>query len=136
MSSLQVSLRTFWTFMTLLCIKATWSECRDSCPRCMTTGEKDPQTFGFVFNMLLQIKCYFILRSLYLCSFHVLGSAGVSLQQDFYTIERLSEEIAGSAFSSLDHVPDHRLRPMIHILALVLFQNPILSLLFILLELR
>ncbi|KAF3842061.1 hypothetical protein F7725_024012 [Dissostichus mawsoni] len=36
--------------------------------------------------------------------FHVLGSAGVSLQQDFYTIERLSEEIAGSAFSSLDHL--------------------------------
>uniref|UniRef100_A0A7N6B9U9 Importin N-terminal domain-containing protein n=1 Tax=Anabas testudineus TaxID=64144 RepID=A0A7N6B9U9_ANATE len=40
----------------------------------------------------------------------------MSLQQEFYTIERLAEEIAGSVFVSLDHVPDHRLRPMIHIL--------------------
>uniref|UniRef100_A0A7N6BN93 Exportin-5 n=1 Tax=Anabas testudineus TaxID=64144 RepID=A0A7N6BN93_ANATE len=48
--------------------------------------------------------------------FHVLGNAGMSLQQEFYTIERLAEEIAGSVFVSLDHVPDHRLRPMIHIL--------------------
>ncbi|XP_034008440.1 exportin-5 [Trematomus bernacchii] len=55
------------------------------------------------------------LSTLYDNCFHVLGSAGVSLQQDFYTIERLSEEIAGSAFSSLDHVPDHRLRPMIRV---------------------
>lgn len=54
--------------------------------------------------------------ALYLCSFHVLGNAGMSLQQEFYTIERLAEEIAGSVFGSLDHVPDHRLRPMIHIL--------------------
>uniref|UniRef100_A0A8C4DAK7 Importin N-terminal domain-containing protein n=1 Tax=Dicentrarchus labrax TaxID=13489 RepID=A0A8C4DAK7_DICLA len=39
--------------------------------------------------------------------FHVLGNAGLSLQQEFYTIEKLAEEIAGSAFVSLDHVPDH-----------------------------
>uniref|UniRef100_A0A672G2Y2 Exportin-5 n=1 Tax=Salarias fasciatus TaxID=181472 RepID=A0A672G2Y2_SALFA len=45
----------------------------------------------------------------FLCSFQVLGNAGVSLQQEFYTIERLAEEIAGAAFVSLDHVPDHRL---------------------------
>uniref|UniRef100_A0A4W6DUU7 Exportin 5 n=1 Tax=Lates calcarifer TaxID=8187 RepID=A0A4W6DUU7_LATCA len=54
--------------------------------------------------------------TLYDNCFHVLGNAGLSLQQEFYTIERLAEEIAGSAFVSLDHVPDHRLRPMIHIL--------------------
>ncbi|XP_041803307.1 exportin-5 [Chelmon rostratus] len=53
--------------------------------------------------------------TLYDNCFHVLGNAGVSLQQDFYTIERLAEEIAASAFVSLDHVPDHRLRPMIRV---------------------
>ncbi|XP_062286066.1 exportin-5 [Scomber scombrus] len=47
--------------------------------------------------------------------FHVLGNAGLSLQQEFYTIERLAEEIAASALASLDHVPDHRLRPMIRV---------------------
>uniref|UniRef100_A0A8C2ZJJ6 Exportin 5 n=1 Tax=Cyclopterus lumpus TaxID=8103 RepID=A0A8C2ZJJ6_CYCLU len=54
--------------------------------------------------------------TLYDNCFHVLGNAGLALQQEFYTIESLSEEIAGSAFLSLDNVPDHRLRPMIHIL--------------------
>ncbi|KAL7383977.1 hypothetical protein ABVT39_021708 [Epinephelus coioides] len=58
--------------------------------------------------------------TLYDNCFHVLGNAGLSLQQEFYTIERLAEEITGSAFVSLDHVPDHRLRPMIHILLLLL----------------
>uniref|UniRef100_A0A671YKB7 Exportin 5 n=1 Tax=Sparus aurata TaxID=8175 RepID=A0A671YKB7_SPAAU len=54
--------------------------------------------------------------TLYDNCFHVLGSAGQSLQQEFYTISGLAEEINRSAFFSLDHVPDHRLRPMIHIL--------------------
>uniref|UniRef100_G3NZC5 Exportin-5 n=1 Tax=Gasterosteus aculeatus aculeatus TaxID=481459 RepID=G3NZC5_GASAC len=36
------------------------------------------------------------LSTLYDNCFHVLGSAGVSLQQEFFSIERLSEEIAGS----------------------------------------
>lgn len=67
-------------------------------------------------HMLLQITFNLLFCSLYLCSFQVLGNAGLSLQQEFYTIESLPEEIAGSAFVSLDHVPDHRLRPMIHIL--------------------
>ncbi|XP_042358409.1 exportin-5 [Plectropomus leopardus] len=53
--------------------------------------------------------------TLYDNCFHVLGNAGLSLQQEFYTIERLAEEIASSAFVSLDHVPDHRLRPMIRV---------------------
>lgn len=65
--------------------------------------------------MLLQMtfifNCIFLLPSL-----QILGNAGLSLQQEFYTIERLSEEIGSSVFVSLDHVPDHRLRPMIHIL--------------------
>ncbi|XP_051816047.1 exportin-5 [Acanthochromis polyacanthus] len=54
--------------------------------------------------------------SLYDNCFQILGNAGLSLQQEFYTIERLAEGIAGSAFVSLDHVPDHRLRPMIRLL--------------------
>uniref|UniRef100_A0A7N8YF45 Exportin-5 n=1 Tax=Mastacembelus armatus TaxID=205130 RepID=A0A7N8YF45_9TELE len=41
--------------------------------------------------------------ALYDNCFQVLGNAGPSLQQDFYTIERLAEEITGSAFVSLDH---------------------------------
>ncbi|KAM9848137.1 exportin-5 [Aulostomus maculatus] len=53
---------------------------------------------------------------LYDSCFQVLGNAGPSLLQDFYNIDRLAEEIAGSAFVSFDHVPDYRLRPMIHIL--------------------
>ncbi|XP_059215577.1 exportin-5 [Centropristis striata] len=53
--------------------------------------------------------------TLYDNCYHVLGNAGLSLQQDFYTIERLAEEITGSAFVTLDHVPDHRLRPMIRV---------------------
>ncbi|XP_041645980.1 exportin-5 [Cheilinus undulatus] len=53
--------------------------------------------------------------TLYDNCFHVLGNVGPALQQDFYTIERLAEEITGSVFVSLDHVPDHRLRPMIRV---------------------
>ncbi|XP_010887303.2 exportin-5 isoform X1 [Esox lucius] len=47
--------------------------------------------------------------------YHILGNAGPSLQQDFYTIEGLAEQIVGSAFVSLDNVPDHRLRPMLRV---------------------
>uniref|UniRef100_A0A1A8S6Q7 Exportin-5 n=1 Tax=Nothobranchius rachovii TaxID=451742 RepID=A0A1A8S6Q7_9TELE len=50
--------------------------------------------------------------SLYDNCFHVLGGAGPGLQQDFYTVEKLAEGLTDSAFSSLDHVPDHRLRPV------------------------
>lgn len=50
------------------------------------------------------------------CSFQILGNAGACLQQEFYTVEGLAQELAGSAFVTLDHVPDHRLRLMIHIL--------------------
>lgn len=53
-----------------------------------------------------------------LCSFQILGNAGPCLQQEFYTVEGLARELASSAFVNLDHVPDHRLRLMIHILCL------------------
>ncbi|KAM9726861.1 exportin-5 [Menidia menidia] len=55
------------------------------------------------------------LCTLYDSCYNVLGNAGPSLQQEFYTIDRLAEGIAGSAFVSLDHMPDHRVRPMIRL---------------------
>lgn len=117
---LQVSLSISWIFMTLLCIDPAWSVCRDFSPHWMTTGENCIVLLGIHFPQTLYSICIiyiiFLFFTLYPCSFHVLGNAGLSLQQEFYTIERLAEEIAASAFSSLDHVPDHRLRPMIHIL--------------------
>ncbi|KAJ8248631.1 hypothetical protein GJAV_G00244070 [Gymnothorax javanicus] len=54
--------------------------------------------------------------TLYDNCFHILGNAGPSLQQDFYTIDGLADKIVNSALINLDNVPDHRLRPMLHIL--------------------
>ncbi|XP_064806244.1 exportin-5-like [Oncorhynchus masou masou] len=53
--------------------------------------------------------------TLYDNCYHILGNAGLSLHQDFYTIEGLAEQIVGSALISLDNVPDHRLRPMLRV---------------------
>lgn len=112
----QVSHSLLWIFMMLQCIKASWIACRDSLTRYLKTG------------MVCYINCYTVLYfvlmpsrpdAFYLlspCSFHILGNAGPALLQDFYTVESLAEGIIGSAFTSLDHVPDHRLRSMIHIL--------------------
>ncbi|XP_037541790.1 exportin-5 [Nematolebias whitei] len=58
--------------------------------------------------------------SLYESCFHNLGAAAAALQQDFYAIDKLCEGITGSVFSSLDHLTDHRLRPMLR-----LFVKPI-----------
>uniref|UniRef100_A0A3P9PXZ7 Exportin-5 n=1 Tax=Poecilia reticulata TaxID=8081 RepID=A0A3P9PXZ7_POERE len=52
-------------------------------------------------------------NSLFENCFHILGNAGPALLQDFYTVESLAEGIIGSAFTSLDHVPDHRLQTLI-----------------------
>uniref|UniRef100_A0A9J8AVR9 Importin N-terminal domain-containing protein n=1 Tax=Cyprinus carpio carpio TaxID=630221 RepID=A0A9J8AVR9_CYPCA len=52
--------------------------------------------------------------SLYDNCYHVLGNAGPCMQQDFYAIEGLAEQIVGSAFTHLDSVPDHRLRPLVY----------------------
>lgn len=51
-----------------------------------------------------------------------MGDAALSLQWEFYNVERLAEEISASAFVTIEHVPDHRLRPMIHILFLFSLQ--------------
>uniref|UniRef100_A0A8C6WYC3 Exportin 5 n=1 Tax=Neogobius melanostomus TaxID=47308 RepID=A0A8C6WYC3_9GOBI len=54
--------------------------------------------------------------TIYDICFHALGNACQSLLQEFYSIEGLTQEISTSVFGTFDHVPDHRLRPMIHIL--------------------
>ncbi|GAA6098173.1 exportin-5 [Tachysurus ichikawai] len=66
--------------------------------------------------------------TLYDNCYHVLGHAGPALQQDFYTIEGLLEKLVGSALIHLEQVPDHRLRPLLHILYSLLC--PLLGLLF------
>uniref|UniRef100_A0AAX7VIT0 Exportin-5 n=1 Tax=Astatotilapia calliptera TaxID=8154 RepID=A0AAX7VIT0_ASTCA len=77
-------------------------------PVCKTTIERMQGFFCTLYD-----NCY-----------QILGSAGVSLQQEFYNIDKLAEGMAGSAFVSLDHVPDHRLRPMIHILICLVLSCP------------
>ncbi|XP_049592535.1 exportin-5 [Syngnathus scovelli] len=58
-------------------------------------------------------RMQFFLTQLYDNCFQILGNAGVSLQQEFFDVDRLAEEISASVFFSLDHVPDYRLRPII-----------------------
>ncbi|KAI1886355.1 hypothetical protein AGOR_G00213170 [Albula goreensis] len=53
--------------------------------------------------------------TLYDNCFHILGNAGPSLQQDFYTIDGLAEKIVNSALANIDNVPDHRLRPLLRV---------------------
>ncbi|XP_041920713.1 exportin-5 [Alosa sapidissima] len=53
--------------------------------------------------------------TLYDNCFHVLGSLGPSLVQDFYTIDGLTHQITNSVLSNLDNVPDHRLRPLLRV---------------------
>ncbi|XP_064412678.1 exportin-5 isoform X2 [Latimeria chalumnae] len=53
--------------------------------------------------------------TLYDNCFHILGNAGISLQQDFYTIENLAEKLISSAFVNLDNLPDYRLRPVLRV---------------------
>uniref|UniRef100_A0A8C9U474 Exportin 5 n=1 Tax=Scleropages formosus TaxID=113540 RepID=A0A8C9U474_SCLFO len=62
--------------------------------------------------------------TLYDNCFHILGHAGPSLNQDFYTIEGLAEQLVSSVLINLDHVPDHRLRAMLHILSQLVVSCP------------
>ncbi|KAF4013420.1 hypothetical protein G4228_004859 [Cervus hanglu yarkandensis] len=55
--------------------------------------------------------------TLYENCFHILGKAGPSMQQDFYTVEHLATQLLSSAFVNLNNIPDYRLRPMLHILS-------------------
>lgn len=109
----QVSPSNLWRTAMFPCIKPTWNECRDFSPLCMTSGRIYLVTSSRSNDDPVQHLLLFEL-----CSFQILGNAGLCLQQEFYTVEGLAQELAGSAFVSLDHVPDHRLRLMIHILCL------------------
>ena len=60
-----------------------------------------------------------MLFMIFLYSFHILGKAGPSMQQDFYTVEHLATQLLSSAFVNLNNIPDYRLRPMLHILSKV-----------------
>ncbi|XP_072565537.1 exportin-5 isoform X1 [Paramormyrops kingsleyae] len=53
--------------------------------------------------------------TLYDNCFHILGNAGPSLHQDFYSIEGLAQQLTSAALVHLDHVPDHRLRSMLRV---------------------
>ncbi|EMP24470.1 Exportin-5 [Chelonia mydas] len=51
--------------------------------------------------------------TLYDNCFHILGNAGPSMQQDFYTVDGLASQFLNSAFVNLNNIPDYRLRPML-----------------------
>uniref|UniRef100_A0A8C1XYR5 Exportin 5 n=1 Tax=Cyprinus carpio TaxID=7962 RepID=A0A8C1XYR5_CYPCA len=70
-------------------------------------------------NIVERMQGFF--SSLYDNCYQVLGNAGPCMQQDFYATEDLAEQIVGSAFIHLDSVPDHRLRPLVHILYIKIF---------------
>uniref|UniRef100_A0A8C3L656 Exportin-5 n=1 Tax=Chrysolophus pictus TaxID=9089 RepID=A0A8C3L656_CHRPC len=53
--------------------------------------------------------------TLYDNCFHILGNAGPSMQQDFYTVEGLASQLISSAFINLNNIPDYRLRPMLRV---------------------
>uniref|UniRef100_A0A8B9SY97 Exportin-5 n=1 Tax=Anas platyrhynchos TaxID=8839 RepID=A0A8B9SY97_ANAPL len=53
--------------------------------------------------------------TLYDNCFHILGNAGPSMQQDFYTVEGLAAQLLSSAFINLNNIPDYRLRPMLRV---------------------
>ncbi|NXA32685.1 XPO5 protein, partial [Eudromia elegans] len=53
--------------------------------------------------------------TLYDNCFHILGNAGPSMQQDFYTVEGLASQLLSSAFVNLNNIPDYRLRPMLRV---------------------
>ncbi|XP_053160155.1 exportin-5 isoform X2 [Hemicordylus capensis] len=53
--------------------------------------------------------------TLYDNCFHILGNAGSSMQQDFYTVDGLAAELLNSAFVNLNNIPDYRLRPLLRV---------------------
>ncbi|EEC13778.1 hypothetical protein IscW_ISCW021647, partial [Ixodes scapularis] len=50
----------------------------------------------------------------------ILGNAGQCLGPEFYRCPGLCEALASSALAGLDQLPDYRLRPIVHILHLVI----------------
>ncbi|XP_028903292.1 exportin-5 [Ornithorhynchus anatinus] len=64
--------------------------------------------------------------TLYDNCFHILGNAGPSMQQDFYTVKDLATQLLGSVFTNLNNIPDYRLRTLLRVFVkpLVLFCPP------------
>ncbi|XP_036172449.1 exportin-5 isoform X3 [Myotis myotis] len=78
-----------------------------------------------VFKTVLERMQRFF-STLYENCFHILGKAGPSMQQDFYSVEHLATQLLSSAFVNLNNIPDYRLRPMLRVFVkpLVLFCPP------------
>ncbi|XP_003789268.1 exportin-5 [Otolemur garnettii] len=78
-----------------------------------------------VYKTVLERMQHFF-STLYENCFHILGKAGPSMQQDFYTVEDLATQLLSSAFINLNNIPDYRLRPMLRVFVkpLVLFCPP------------
>ncbi|XP_070577656.1 exportin-5-like isoform X2 [Ptychodera flava] len=47
--------------------------------------------------------------------YHILANAGPTLGYEFYTAPKLTAVILNSVFVNLEHIPDHRLRPIIRV---------------------
>ncbi|XP_049328361.1 exportin-5 [Astyanax mexicanus] len=60
--------------------------------------------------------------ALYDNSYHIIGHSGTALQQDFYTIDGLAEKLVSSTLVHLEHVPYHRLRPLLR-----MFMKPLVT---------
>ncbi|XP_019624687.1 PREDICTED: exportin-5-like [Branchiostoma belcheri] len=55
--------------------------------------------------------------------YHVLGNCGASLGREFYGIPQLANLCLASVMTSLDHIPDYRLRPIIRVFMKPFVQN-------------
>ncbi|KAG5676757.1 hypothetical protein PVAND_006566 [Polypedilum vanderplanki] len=47
--------------------------------------------------------------------YHLMGAAGLALGRDFYSLSGLSTALINSCFSSMEHIPDFRLRTIIRV---------------------
>ena len=118
---LQACRNLCWIFMTPRCTRRLWSACKASSVPCMITGRFPwfVEALSFSFFSCCTASDFHNC----VCSFHVLGNLGPSLTQDFYTIDGLALQISNSVLSNLDNVPDHRLRPLLHILLMTILSS-------------
>nr|XP_006811536.1 PREDICTED: exportin-5-like [Saccoglossus kowalevskii] len=47
--------------------------------------------------------------------YHILANAGLCLGYEYYTVPKLTQVILNSIFVNMEHIPDHRLRPIIRV---------------------
>lgn len=60
-------------------------------------------------------KCQTDLNVLFENCCHMMGSSGPSLGRDLYQLNGIANALIGSIFSNINHLPDHRLRPLIRV---------------------